>query len=358
MASARVSPRLVCVLCLGVPWGAPIPAAAADQSQPCSGSDATLDCVERNLPARRSTQSPQLWTVLHERADAALERARRGEGCGRKGEVAKFLSLVPVAGDGDLGEFYAERVERLCLVATRCFRKASAFVDETVRDALYEMLDNPLINDREALARAQCLGDASPKARPEGRMRPGEAGAWIVGQHYLATAYDAVGDPLGLVKSGPKSTSTGDFPASCLAKRMSIVSSLELLGSEVSGDKATVAVRYRSIGDIHDGLVRLGPEADESMGLDLVRDSGGWWIARPYVPHVSPGGLLDCLKREYEKVDASWWEHASDAQKTLVVNMRASIAELRAVSREAFLGILEDPQVQGMRESMAGASSW
>ena len=339
------------LLWLGVT--ATMPAAAADLPDLCSGPDATLECVERNFQELLDKQHDRFWTILNEQARLANEGARRGEGCSAKGRAVQLLSLARVKIVGaDFDEFRAEQVERLCLDAAPCFRKASALLDEDARGALHRMLDNPLIADRQALARAKCLGGASPKPRPEGRMHPGEAGAWTVARHYLATDFDAAGDRFGLVKSGPTSTSRRDVPASCLAKRMSIAGSLELVGSKVTGDKATVAVRYRKIGEIRDGLVRLGLEADESLALDLVRDSGGWWIARPYLPHVSSRALLGCLKHEYEKLDASGWEHASDAQKTFAMDLRTSIAELRNVSREAFLGVLEDPQVEDMRESV------
>jgi hypothetical protein len=149
--------------------GAPV---AAEVPEMCSGSEATIRCVERNFGVMDQSHryGDRFWAILNEAARDLRERAPRGEECDSTGKMVQFLSLArvrsqPSGVSAEFEEFYAEKIERLCLDAAPCFRKAGKFLDEDGRAALRRMLANPLFVDPASLESAKCIAGPDSKSK-------------------------------------------------------------------------------------------------------------------------------------------------------------------------------------------------
>jgi hypothetical protein len=156
---------ILATLCLGAvsQMGAPV---AAEVPEMCSGSEATIRCVERNFDVMSHSHRTRFWAILHEAARDLRERAPQGQECDSTGKMVQFLSLARVKPvSAEFVEFHSQQIERLCLDAAPCFRKASKFLDEDGRAALRSMLANPVFVDPAALESAKCI--AGPHSKPK-----------------------------------------------------------------------------------------------------------------------------------------------------------------------------------------------
>jgi hypothetical protein len=136
---------ILAAVCLGAvsQMGAPI---AAEVPEMCSGSEATIRCVERNFDVMSHRHGDRFWAILNEAArDLSLARVR------------------PVS--AEFVEFYSQQIEQLCLDAAPCFRNASKFLDEDGRAALRSMLANPVFVDPAPLESAKCIAGPDSKSK-------------------------------------------------------------------------------------------------------------------------------------------------------------------------------------------------
>jgi len=108
----------------------------------------TREKIER-LDSMKSSTDPyveyydQYWDLLHHSYETA---------CSSPLATADFLSLAswrPLPADA--GEFISEGVETLCLQETVCFKEAVKTLALDERNAIEEILKNPLFYDAEAL---------------------------------------------------------------------------------------------------------------------------------------------------------------------------------------------------------------
>ena len=165
------SRTILAAVCLAGVCQMAAPAAAAAPEM-CSGSEATIPCIERNFAVMGHDQShwERFWTILNDAARDLRARAPRGEGCGSTGKMVQFLSLArvksgPSGVSAEFEEFYSEQIEGLCLDAAPCFRKASKFLDDDARAALRSILANPLFFDAAVLESAKCIPGPDSKSK-------------------------------------------------------------------------------------------------------------------------------------------------------------------------------------------------
>lgn len=134
-------------------------AAQARSSEICSGPDSNVRCLARNLDALYARDYRRFWAILHESAPTP-------EHCVPDRKTIDFLSLARVkTTNAEFGEFFAECVETLCVKAPECFRKAFGQLDPEARERLRQRFETPTFLDREALAKAKCLGDPPVQSR-------------------------------------------------------------------------------------------------------------------------------------------------------------------------------------------------
>jgi hypothetical protein len=156
---------ILAAVCLGAvsQMGAPI---AAEVPEMCSGSEATIRCVERNFDVMSHRHGDRFWAILNEAARNLRERAPQGQECDSTGKMVQFLSLARVRPvSAEFVEFYSQQIEQLCLGAAPCFRNASKFLDEDGRAALRSMLANPVFVDPAPLESAKCIAGPDSKSK-------------------------------------------------------------------------------------------------------------------------------------------------------------------------------------------------
>jgi hypothetical protein len=71
-------------------------AAPTDASKLCSGSEATIRCLEHNFDLMSHSQQHRFWAILNDAARDLGKRAPKGEECESTGKLVQFLSLSRV----------------------------------------------------------------------------------------------------------------------------------------------------------------------------------------------------------------------------------------------------------------------
>ena len=113
----------------------------------CTGKDETLVCLKKNSSELYSANHELFWKILN-------NAAKKTKACKNKKDTADFLSIVQIARDGEVAEFFGENIENLCVSNTKCFLEALMLLEPFDQDKIIFELHHPIFKEPSEITEA------------------------------------------------------------------------------------------------------------------------------------------------------------------------------------------------------------
>lgn len=111
----------------------------------CSGSNATLDCLSKNLDKLYSANYRLFWDILH-KAEKKVQK------CMSVSDTVNFMKLAHLkSNNAEFNEFFSEVIENLCVKKSKCFFEAMVRLKDEDQLEVVKKLKTPLFVDQVAI---------------------------------------------------------------------------------------------------------------------------------------------------------------------------------------------------------------